>query len=142
MDVTKVSVSTSQSVLGVVQYAYAPALLLIFLVVFTTRSIVLSRQATAHAKEEANKVILGPGGKPLPKKKKIIKKSKGKKGGKDKEEKDEQEQVIDFSKARKRLFGCLSAIVCLTFLASAANVLGHALIKREEGWWCGGATVV
>jgi DNA-directed RNA polymerase specialized sigma54-like protein len=142
MDATAVSVSASRTVLDVVQYFYAPVLLITFLIAFTARSILISRQATAQAMEEANKVILGPGGKPLPRKKKITKKSKARKGGKDKDEKEETEEVIDFSKPRKRLFECLSAIVCITFIASAANLIGHALIKREEGWWCGHPPVV
>lgn len=142
MDAAAVSVSRSQTVLDVVQYAYAPVLLIVFLIAFTIRSIHLSRQATAQAKEEANKIVLGPGGKALPKKKKVNKKSKGKKGGKGKDEDDDKDKVIDFSKPRKRLFEFLSAVVCLTFLASAGNVIGHAIVKREEGWWCGAPPVV
>jgi len=71
----------------------------------------------------------GPGGKSLPtRQSKSVDKDKG--------------GDVDFSNSRKLLFNWLSVIVCATFVASAADIVVHALVKREEGWWCGQAPVV
>jgi len=118
--------------LDVVQFSYPLILLITFLVAFTTRSILLSREAAAKESaelEQQQQTPIGPGGKSLP---------PSKSRPEDKDKKDEN----DFSKPRKALFNWLSVVVCVTFVASAADIIAHALLKRSEGWWCGQAPVV
>jgi len=130
MDATAVSVATAQRLLNVTQYAYPMVLLVTFLVAFTTRSILVARKVDKIS-EEPQESCAGPGGKSLPPRQS---KSADKDKGGD----------FDFSKSRTRrlLFSWLSVIVCATFVASAADIIVHALVKREEGWWCGQAPVV
>jgi len=128
MDATSVSVATSQRILNVTQYAYPMVLLVTFLVAFTTRSILVARKVDKRL-EEPEECRAGPGGKNLPSRQsKSVNNDKG--------------DDVDFSKGAKLLFNWLSVIVCATFVASAADVIVHALVKREEGWWCGQAPVV
>jgi len=128
MDEAAVSVAIAQRLLNVTQYAYPVVLLVTFLIAFTVRSILVARKSD-NKSEEADESHAGPGGKSLPpRQSKSVDKDKG---GDD-----------DFSKSRKLLFNTLSVIVCATFVASAADIIVHALIKREEGWWCGQAPVV
>lgn len=128
MDSNAVSVPAAQRLLNIVHFAYPIILLVTFLVAFTARSIILSREASKSASEPEG-TRTGPGGKPLPQK-------KSKPQDKDKSD------VLDFSKPRKLLFEWLSVILSATFVASAGDVIAHALIKRDEGWWCGQAPVV
>lgn len=118
--------STPTLLLKTVHFHYPWVLLLVFLVSFVTHSIVNAESSTASIEP----TVTGPGGKPLPRR---LKKSK-----EDKEKLKRQ----DFSHARKLVFMYLSACIILTFIASAANIIVHALSKREEGWWCGEATAV
>ena len=128
MDATSVSVATSQRFLNVTQYAYPMVLLVTFLVAFTARSIVVARKVDKRS-EEPEESRVGPGGKNLPSRQS---KSVNKDEGGD----------ADFTRPAKLLFNWLSVIVCATFVASAADIIVHALVKREDGWWCGQAPVV
>jgi hypothetical protein len=128
MDATAVSVATAQRLLNITQYAYPMVLLVTFLVAFTARSILVARKVDKIS-EEPEDARVGPGGKNLPSRQS---KSVGNDKGGD----------VDFSKPRKLLFNWLSIIVCATFVASAADIIVHALVEREEGWWCGQAPVV
>jgi len=125
---TTISVSRAQRVLDVTHYAYPLILLVAFLVAFTARSIIVSSLERKKAAEEPEQRT-GPGGKPLPPRAK-------------KPAEQNTHDDLDFSKPRKLLFNWLSVFLCFTFVLNAADVIAHALIKREEGWWCGQAPVV
>jgi hypothetical protein len=116
----------ASSVLEVLQYAYPIALLFLFLVAFTLRSIKSSSPSNDNDSEQ---LVFGPGGKPLPKTKKP-KRHGSLDGG------------AEISRSQKSVFEWLSAAACLTWIANAANVIIHAIYSREEGWWCGQSTVV
>lgn len=120
--------SRAQKVLDITHYAYPLILLVAFLVAFTARSVIVS--SLGRKKEvEAPAQRLGPGGKPLP-------------PGTKKPEAQHKNDELDFSKPRKLLFNWLSVLVCVTFVVNAGDVIAHALIKRDEGWWCGQPPVV
>jgi len=125
---TTVSVFRAQRVLDITHYAYPLILLVAFLVAFTARSIIVSSLGRKKAVEEPEQRT-GPGGKPLPPRAK-------------KPTEQNVNDDLDFSKPRKLLFNWLSVFLCFTFVVNAADVIAHALIKREEGWWCGQAPVV
>jgi len=119
--------STSAELLDVVHFHYAWVLFIVFLASFVTNTV-LTAEPSAESKE---RILTGPGGKPLPRS-----------ARKYKEELQRKKKLTDFSPSRKNLFLCLSAGVLATFIANGANIVIHALTKREEGWWCGQATAV
>jgi hypothetical protein len=113
--------------LDVVHFHYAWVLFVVFLAAFIANSI-LSAEPSSESKEP---VLLGPGGKPLPR---STRKTK---------EEREKKKLKDFSPGRKLLFFYLSAGLLATFVANAANIIIHALTESENGgWWCGEATAV
>lgn len=119
-----VSDPVAQKILRVLHVAYPIILIILFLGVFTIRSIVTASTDNEFTKDPQQ---LGPGGKPLPKKTK----------------KDPAEaNALDFSRPRKLLFQWLSVGVIGTILANIVVVIVHALYAREEQWWCGQALVV
>jgi hypothetical protein len=119
-----VSDPRAQALLTYLQIAYPIALLIIFIVAFTVRSILTARNDNDDTPQSDQ---LGPGGKPLPKKSK-----------KDKSEAN----ALDFSRARKVLFISLQSGVLLSFTGNIALVIFHALLEREQRWWCGQAPTV
>lgn len=124
-----VSNATAQRILNVVQYAYPVVLLFVFLCAFTIRSVLVARAASAsEPAPDDSPNILGPGGKILPRKRVLIDKA--------------QTAFLDFSRPRKLLFNWLSVAATATFFANSVNVLVHALVARQENWWCGQAAVV
>lgn len=104
-----VSNPVAQSVLTYTQIAYPILLILLYIITFTTRSIVTAPNDNATTKEPEQ---LGPGGKPLPKKNK-------------------KEPVIpnslDFSKPRKLLFEWLSVGVLATLAGNIVVVIVSTL---------------
>jgi membrane protein YqaA with SNARE-associated domain len=119
--------STNKTILDIVHFNYAWVLFVIFLVAFVANSI-LAAEPSAESKEP---ILTGPGGKPLPRS-----------ARKAKEERDRKKKLKDFSPVRKLLFLHLSAGILATFVANGANIVVHALTKRENGWWCGEAMAV
>ena len=121
-----VSNNTAQAILTYVHYAYPIVLLLLFLLAFTIHSVL-----TASKDDVVEPVPdqTGPGGKPLPRN---ISPSARK----------QKQKVLDFSPARKLVFGWLSIGVILTFLGNAVTVIVHALVEKTHEWWCGQSTVV
>ncbi|KAG9567526.1 hypothetical protein KCU86_g17052, partial [Aureobasidium melanogenum] len=116
----------AQRLLSIVHFAYPIVLLVFFLTTFTIRSILTARSdGPDDSKSEPQ---LGPGGKPLPKKKVPVDNTKN--------------TVLDFSRPRKLLFEWLSLAATLTLAGNAVTVVVHALYARNEEWWCGQATVV
>jgi hypothetical protein len=112
--------------LDLVHFNYAWVLFVVFLVAFVANSI-LSAERSSELK---GPILLGPGGKPLPRS--AARKSK--------EERDKKKKLKDFSPGRKLLFLYLSAGLLATFVANGVNIVVHALTK--ENWWCGKATAV
>lgn len=121
-----VSNRTAQAMLRFTQFLSPILLFVIFLVAFTFHSISITPPAVKGTMCEA----LGPGGKPLPRNLSPAAKAKYK------------QQVADFSPARKAFFNIISLFLTLTFIASAALVIVHALVDRKDNWWCGDSAVV
>ena len=113
---------TAQEILIYAHFACPIALLVFFLIAFTVNSIVTApKESSVTASTEPK----GPGGKPLPKKKGPKPKA-GCHHNKD-----------DFSPARKGLFNWIVFGSILTFVGNAVVVIAHAIVDREDGWWCG-----
>lgn len=121
-----VSNNTAQRLLTTIHFAYPVVLLVFFMAVFTIRSIVTS--SSNKSGETTSEEQLGPGGKPLPKKKAPLLNS--------------NRNMLDFSRPRKLLFEWISLGVALTFVGNSITVIVHALYARSEEWWCGQAPVV
>jgi ABC-type transport system involved in Fe-S cluster assembly fused permease/ATPase subunit len=118
----------STGLLDLVHFHYPWILLLLFVAAFLANSV-YSAEPSAEA---AGPVVTGPGGKPLPR------------STKKREEEEERlrRKREDFSPLRKLVFYYLSAGLIITFVANAANIVVHALTKREDGWWCGEPTAI
>lgn len=109
---------------NILQYAYPAVLLLAFIVVGSTDSII-----TALRKNDfVVPTVTGPGGKPLP----ITKRKR-----EDQDDEDNENQ----SSACKSLFRCCMMLATFTFFCAGANVAVRALYNRTasggHGWWCG-----
>lgn len=121
-----VSVKAAQRILSVVHVAHPLVLLAFFLLTFTLRSILISDNSKSS--ETPSQEQVGPGGKPLPRKKPP--------------KEDDEHAYLDFSRPRKLLFQWLSLAVALTSLGNAVTVIVHALVERDQQWWCGQTVVV
>ena len=122
-----VSHKTAQNILVYTHYSSPIILLAFFLLAFTAYSIVTaSSDAVIHPSPDQT----GPGGKPLP--------QKFAPSAKEKLEKN----ASDFSRGRRLLFEWLSVGTILTFVGNAVVVILHALLDREDNWWCGESVAV
>ena len=119
-----VSNRTAQTILVYVHFGSPIILILFFLITFTAHSIATASVDTSVEDPQGQ---TGPGGKPLPKKPRRT--SQGSNG-------------LDFSPARKLLFNWLSVGTIATFVANAVVVITHALVDREENYWCGESVAV
>ncbi|KAL3423319.1 heavy metal tolerance protein precursor [Phlyctema vagabunda] len=120
------SASTATKILENTQFHFAWVLLLIFLVAFTTNSILSVESASTSAAP----TITGPGGKPLPQ------------GALKSKQEKEKRRLQDFSPIRKLAFIWLSVLLLATLIGNGINIVIHALAEREQGWWCGKAAVI
>ncbi|KAK6425382.1 ATP-binding cassette-type vacuolar membrane transporter Hmt1, partial [Oleoguttula sp. CCFEE 5521] len=111
----------AQRLLTQLQIAYPIVLLVLFIAAFTIQSILTARNDNDDTIQSDQ---LGPGGKPLPKKQK---------------QENKKSQAADFSKTRKVLFIGLQAGVLLSLCGNIGLVIVHALVGREDRWWCGQA---
>ncbi|KAI4139290.1 MAG: hypothetical protein L6R39_006375, partial [Caloplaca ligustica] len=119
------STENAQNILTYLHFGSPILLLIFFLAAFTAHSIATaSPDASVRARAPQNQT--GPGGKPLPASKKTAKK----------------QDVLDFSPARKLLFNWLSVGTIATFIGNATVVILHALVDREDHWWCGESVAI
>ena len=123
-----VSNPVAQAILRRLQVAYPIILLGLYLVAFTTHSIWTARREEHPSHHDPPP--RGPGGKPLPRTNSPAKQAAG------------VSAVLDFSRPRKLLFEWLSVAVIATFIANIVVVIIHALVERNERWWCGIAPTV
>jgi thiosulfate reductase cytochrome b subunit len=119
--------TTIVKVLRVVHFYDAWVLFFVFIVAFVTNSI-LSAEEEAESEQ---KVLLGPGGKPLPM-------SAGRKA---KEERAKRKKLEEFSPVRKLVFLYLSVGLLFTYLSNGAAITLHVL-TNDTPWWCGKSTAV
>ncbi|KAF2458442.1 heavy metal tolerance protein [Lineolata rhizophorae] len=119
--------SAAHAVLVDLHFAYPIVLLFFFLAAFTARSILVSNR---NANRPNQKLQLGPGGKPLPKLDPT------------RNHRTRKEKPDDLPRSQKVVFILLSALAAASFLANAANVIIHALWRRDQEWWCGQHMVI
>lgn len=118
---------TSYRIANWSQKLYPAIVLLVFVVGFIIYGVV-------NAPEDGGSVTIhpmkGPGGRPLPSRRKSANQVK------------EAAAVKDFSPASKLVFKILQTTVLLTFVVNAAFVLFQCLIDRQQQWWPGESAVV
>ncbi|KAI1878545.1 uncharacterized protein JN550_000727 [Neoarthrinium moseri] len=110
---------------NVLQYSYPAVLLLAFVIIGATDSII-----TALRKEGGIvATVKGPGGKPLP----VTKRKR--------ESQDDEDEDSYYSPASKSFFQWCMMAATFTFFCAGANVAARALTYRStsgaHGWWCG-----
>ena len=120
------SIGATQVLLQYLRISYPILLLVVFSVVFVTHSAAVARDADEFSDTESG----GPGGKPLPKRIRLIKMVS-------------LELPAELQKKRSRTeFMWMTICILLLYLAEAALNMVHAMIARSERWWCGQAVVV
>lgn len=119
--------TTIAEVLTIMHFYDAWVLFFVFIVAFVTNSILSAEEEI----EGEHKVLLGPGGKPLPM-------SAGRKA---KEEKAKRKKLEEFSPVRKLVFLYLSVALLLTYITNGAAITLHVL-TNDGPWWCGKSEAV
>jgi hypothetical protein len=120
------SIDTSRRILKYTKISTPAVVLVIFLVAFITHGILTappSVDVEVHAR-------LGPGGRPLPKRRQSSQQVK------------EAAKVRDFSPNVKLLFNWLGLFALMTFAANAVLIVLQTIINFREKWWPGQAAVV
>jgi hypothetical protein len=118
--------STAHKILRTVHVAYPIILLVFYLVVATTFSI-LNSKSEDNGSEDSKQA--GPGGKPLPKKSPTRRMTNS-------------SQRNEFSHSRKLFFQWTSIGIVFSFIGNIVIVILHALVEQEERYWCGQAMTV
>jgi hypothetical protein len=116
--------NTSMQIIRKTQLLYPLTLLFLFLICFAAHGIVTANAESGPAKSPN---AMGPGGKPLPN---------------TPPPRSKRPQKTAFNHTKRLVFAWLTTAQILTFLGNATNIIVHALSDRENGWWCGEATVV
>ncbi len=120
------SLGTSRQILAYTKISAPAVVLVVFLVAFITHGILTappSDDVEVHAK-------LGPGGRPLPKRRQSSQQVK------------EAAKVCDFSPNVKLLFNWLGLFALMTFAVNALIIILQSVINFREKWWPGQAAVV
>jgi ATP-binding cassette, subfamily B, vacuolar membrane transporter HMT1/ACLQ len=123
---TGFSQATSRLILEYTKISAPAIVLVIFLAAFITHGIVTappSDDVEVHA-------TLGPGGRPLPKRRQSSQQVK------------EAAKFRDFSPSVKLLFNWLGLFALMTFAINAVLIILQSLIHFREQWWPGQAAVV
>lgn len=122
-----ISLVKARQVLNVTKTAYPAIVLGVFLVAFIIYGVVTApsddNKVEVHAKR-------GPGGRPLPVRRKSANQVK------------EASTALDFSPNAKLIFRLISIAVLFTFLVNGASIILQVLIYRDDSWWAGQSAVV
>lgn len=122
----RLTLKTSQEILGYTKIVAPVLVLVVFLVAFIAHGVVTAPppdDVEVHAR-------LGPGGRPLPKRRQSSQQVK------------KAAKVRDFSPNVKLLFNWLGLFALMTFAANAVLIILQTVIKFREKWWPGQAAVV
>ncbi|KAJ5497452.1 hypothetical protein N7463_009439 [Penicillium fimorum] len=120
------SAVAAHELLQYLRFGYPPILLVILLVFF----LIHSSQVAKNNAGQNTKVQYGPGGKPLPRRSRIMMAVA-------------RDLPTELALNRsKTWFVWLSLCVLATYIAEAAIHMTHALISKSQQWWCGQAVVV
>ena len=112
---------TAKAIMTYIHFAAPVILIFYFLAAFTGHSIATASKDTIVKPSSQT----GPGGKPLPR-------NTGRRADALREK-----PLPDFSPATKIAFNWLTVGAVLTFVLNAVVVVLHALVDRENDWWCG-----
>ena len=117
----------ARRILAVTKTASPAVILSIFLLGFIIYGIVTAPSDDGKVEVHAKR---GPGGRPLPMRRKSASQVK------------EAARVRDFTPNAKLVFRSLSVGILATLLVNAAAIILQTLIYREDQWWPGQAAVV
>lgn len=116
-----------REILGTTKSASPVIIFLVFLTSFIIYGV-------AHAPDDSDKVkihpTLGPGGRPLPQRRKSANQVK------------EAVKVKDLSKNAKLVFRATSSGLLITWAINSAQLILQVVIYRDDHWWPGQAAVV
>jgi ATP-binding cassette, subfamily B, vacuolar membrane transporter HMT1/ACLQ len=122
-----VSLAKAREVLYTTKTAYPAVVLCVFLLGFITYGIVNAPSDDGKVEVHAKR---GPGGRPLPLRRKSASQVK------------EAIKVTDFSPNAKLIFRAISAGVLVSFAVNGAAIVLQVLIYRDDRWWPGQCAVV
>lgn len=119
------SAIAAHELLQYLRFGYPPVLIAILFVVFLVHSSQVAKDAGRNTK-----VQYGPGGKPLPRRTRIVMAVA-------------RDLPAELARNKsKGWFVWLNLFVLATYIAEAAIHMSHTIISKSEQWWCGQAVVV
>ena len=118
---------TSLRILNVAKSAYPAIVIGLFTIIFIVYGI---KTAPDNGDKVQIHAMRGPGGRPLPTRRKSANQIK------------EAAAVKDFPHGTKLILRLIQAVVLFTFMLNAAIVLFQILINRKSDWWPGQSSVV
>jgi len=121
------AMATSRQILTVAKEAYPAVVLGVFLIGFIAYGVVTAPDDSDKVKVHP---MRGPGGRPLPARRKSANQVK------------EAARVKDFSPSAKLIFRILTLGVLVTFVGNAASIILQTIIYRRQEWWPGQAAIV
>ena len=122
-----VSLDKARAVLYTTKTAYPAVVLGVFLLGFIIHGVVGAPSGDGKVEVHAKR---GPGGRPLPLRRKSASQVK------------EAIKVTDFSPNAKLIFRAMAAGVLVSFIANGAAIVLQVLIYRADRWWPGQSAVV
>jgi hypothetical protein len=122
-----VSLDRAREILYNAKTAYPAVVLGVFLLGFIIYGIVNAPSEDGKVEVHAKR---GPGGRPLPLRRKSARQVK------------DAIKVTDFSPNSKLIFKAISAAILVSFVANGAAIILQVLIYRDDRWWPGQSAVV
>jgi hypothetical protein len=122
-----VSIGKVRDILYTAKTAYPAIVLCVFLLAFIIYGVVNAPSDDDKVEVHAKR---GPGGRPLPLRRKSASQIK------------EAIKDTDFSPNAKLIFRAISAGVLVTFFVNGAAIILQVLIYRDDRWWPGQSAVV
>ena len=122
-----VSLDKAREILYTTKTAYPAIVFCVFLLAFIVYGVLNAPSDDDKVEVHAKR---GPGGRPLPLRRKSASQVKA------------ASRVTDFSPTAKLLFKAMSAAVLVSFVANGAAIILQVLIYRDDKWWPGQSAVV
>ena len=122
-----ISLERAREILYLTKSAYPAIILGVFLIGFIIYGVLAAPSDDSKVEIHPRK---GPGGRPLPMRRKSASQVK------------EASKAKDFSPNAKLIFRLLTVLLLITFVVNGAAIILQVLIYREERWWPGQSAVV
>ncbi|KAK8039937.1 ABC transporter family protein [Apiospora rasikravindrae] len=119
----RIPLATILRILNISKIAYPAVVFGVFLIAFVSYGII-------HAPRDDNKLVRGPGGRPLPVR------------AKPDRDQESAKATINLSDSAKLALRVLHTLIILTFVGHAVLILLQVLLYRKDEWWPGQAAVV